>query len=939
MAKKVISYSVILKRSNSLNAKAIVESTSNSDVIFDRIRPSLNKPILNIAEKKMITSYFNALACIEEANSSYYKALDIIDSIQEVYFRSQLITQFNERVLPYVQDLSYIADTLDRYQNITESEKDSVQEVAINYTIADRIIKNHTYLSKRFNIESEVNKYNYKGLHDIVERCGSMIDTYSMEPYKKLNICLEEMCYLLEKNGYNFSKADLVQAVTEYFILNTPDLSSRDIDNFKRALDESYLLDENDLVNIKYLFENNIDKKGTINESIFEFYKTPVKESIEFDIDQNQNLSCVSITDLQVNIGRYIRFLWNVFNSGLYPVEKISDNCINICTYISDRLSKDATEDINSEEFVSKSALSDMISSIEKELSEIIIYNDTDSYRVEKINSFKTIINDNLLNKLKEINEFIYDRNNLRSLEEANSDKVELSNTKNFKLFKFNNLIKASMNLDKMLKAKEKALINKLVPKGKKILAKVNNILFGESSSIYEFIGEDNKVDITVAQYYYNEEYISDIHEFFEGIVKEFNNKMRLDGINNANCYYIINPGIAEVHIKDSTTLELTEEEKQLVNSSDDSSLDVYIESLALVDTVMEACSELEDERSIQEILNNIDENFDIEHYELAMEAMKYLYISKENIELFTEKYSATKFTNNGNSYNSIMESKQVHNLYESWEPYDDVPIDIQLEAYQLLLAIMEDATNVNKGKKSLSNSTFNRTKDSTDYSGKVDKKFDLKKTKNDPDFDKEKKLTDEQKKELKKNPFKGININSIRLFLKGLDAKMGKMSQKERELSKQLDANFRRFVKAMKDALISDRREAIIKGSVIPSFSKCLKIAGALAAVGKVAAIGTGAAFNPVAPLVIALGGFAMSKRLTKKERLLLLDDIEIELEVLDKEIAAAESQNQMKKLRALLRYKKDLQRQYQRIRYNVRVGKDILPNSSVGLKSTDDY
>ena len=119
----------------------------------------------------------------------------------------------------------------------------------------------------------------------------------------------------------------------------------------------------------------------------------------------------------------------------------------------------------------------------------------------------------------------------------------------------------------------------------------------------------------------------------------------------------------------------------------------------------------------------------------------------------------------------------------------------------------------------SLSNSTFNKTKDSTDYSGKIGK-FDLKKTKNDPDFDKQKKLSPEQEKELKKNPFKGININSIRLFLKGLNSKMGKMSQKERELSKQLDANFRRFVKAMKDALISDRREAIIKGSVIYKIS-----------------------------------------------------------------------------------------------------------------------
>ena len=40
------------------------------------------------------------------------------------------------------------------------------------------------------------------------------------------------------------------------------------------------------------------------------------------------------------------------------------------------------------------------------------------------------------------------------------------------------------------------------------------------------------------------------------------------------------------------------------------------------------------------------------------------------------------------------------------------------------------------------------------------------------------------------------------------------------------------------------------------------------------------------------------------------------------------------MKKYRALLTYRKNLQRQYQRIRYNLRVGKDIVPGSNTGLK-----
>jgi hypothetical protein len=52
------------------------------------------------------------------------------------------------------------------------------------------------------------------------------------------------------------------------------------------------------------------------------------------------------------------------------------------------------------------------------------------------------------------------------------------------------------------------------------------------------------------------------------------------------------------------------------------------------------------------------------------------------------------------------------------------------------------------------------------------------------------------------------------------------------------------------------------------------------------------------------------------------------------DKELAIADSNNQINKYRALLQYKKDLQRQYQRIKYNIRIGKDILPASAGSLQ-----
>lgn len=162
------------------------------------------------------------------------------------------------------------------------------------------------------------------------------------------------------------------------------------------------------------------------------------------------------------------------------------------------------------------------------------------------------------------------------------------------------------------------------------------------------------------------------------------------------------------------------------------------------------------------------------------------------------------------------------------------------------------------------------------------------------------------------------MDFNNVKLFLMGLKDKAKKLNAKEQELCRNLDASGERMVEGMKKALVSDRREAIIKGSVIPSLSKSIKVGAALAGV---------AAINPLAGIISAIGAFAASKKLTKRERALLLDDIEIELEILNKEISNADSENNTKKMRYLMQQRRNLQRQYARIKYNMRVGKDIIP------------
>jgi hypothetical protein len=63
-----------------------------------------------------------------------------------------------------------------------------------------------------------------------------------------------------------------------------------------------------------------------------------------------------------------------------------------------------------------------------------------------------------------------------------------------------------------------------------------------------------------------------------------------------------------------------------------------------------------------------------------------------------------------------------------------------------------------------------------------------------------------------------------------------------------------------------------------------------------------------------------AVSKHNSAKERALLLDEIEIDLDVVNREIQKAEASGSSKKYRMLLVHKKKLERERARIKYHVK-------------------
>lgn len=154
---------------------------------------------------------------------------------------------------------------------------------------------------------------------------------------------------------------------------------------------------------------------------------------------------------------------------------------------------------------------------------------------------------------------------------------------------------------------------------------------------------------------------------------------------------------------------------------------------------------------------------------------------------------------------------------------------------------------------------------------------------------------------------------NTLKLAMDRLKKTATKLKDKDKQISNSIDVSINNISKSMEDALMSGNREAVIKGKILPSASKCIKWALALGGIAWV--------INPVIAIITAIGAFACSQKLKAKERQLILDDIDIELKMCERYIRQAEDQNDLKKVRQLEVIQRNLLRQQQRIRYKMAV------------------
>lgn len=148
----------------------------------------------------------------------------------------------------------------------------------------------------------------------------------------------------------------------------------------------------------------------------------------------------------------------------------------------------------------------------------------------------------------------------------------------------------------------------------------------------------------------------------------------------------------------------------------------------------------------------------------------------------------------------------------------------------------------------------------------------------------------------------------AIDKFSRGISA----LSSKEQIISRTVDGICRMVSRSIEKASTLENREAVIRGDILPSMSKCIKL---------VLATGIAYLINPVLALIALVGKFANDSRIRAKERQLVINELDVELIMVDKYIHKAEEENDFAKMKQYLLLKKKLQSQYARLKYKMKV------------------
>lgn len=879
-----------------------------------------------------------------------------------------IVPYFTKEIVPHVKDMNDLLVKLEGI-NISEDKKESIRESVKDAKVINRIIKNHEVISKNMNLESEVNYYDLsKDAERFITHVCETVNKLKAPQYALMNIALEEVLYDNYKYGLAIPKKYCVETVTDYFLFQ--EFDEQTLSGYIRLLKENRCISFSDCENINYLFESEtFANADDIRDLINKYKKDDKKNASKLDrlVKKVYGLPPESVINETPTLFGVIRASLILPTFAISPV-------LGLLTFMTDRFIQFNVRRKQADKM--KDYFINELNKVEDKIDECF----DDEKKEEKLKKYYKCL-EQCSDKITMYRNSLYTDKELEKewdFEESSSY-IQPVRLNEFKQFKFNNLMDVAKYANKYIETVYKRATKAIKDKfNKSIFRPIGECdTITESNLLAHIDSLDNRISICIESFEFSD--VNFAHEEMTRLCESLNNS-----INNSRYlffYEYASENRMELYLKEATPIILTEQEEkeqasmfagmdfericdiQIINElmNNENLFKLFLSEAENKDNISFSKSS----RYKMDIINslsasekkkmNIDSSYTPDNnnsiyteillvngkpaaYIDVDEFPKYKgeavvgiathsdYRRKGYAEILIKRFLTkvpkhiTKIVYPYHDSNSKSKKLATKMGFKFWGSGNDGfssmqmdPKDIKISESESYIVntdyLLETVLNEGKIKDKITNKT---TEAKNNVSNKVDKVKDGANKKVNGVKEKLSRKEEIGESDSKEKGFKGVNLNSIILAIEGSKKKAKDLSAKEQEMSRQLDYTANHLVKSVERTMTSDRREGLIKGSVIPSFSKTLKWCLGLAAVGYA---------SPGLAAIGAIGALANSKRLNHKERALLLDEIEIELKVVEKEINIAESESDMKKLRTLMQYQRSLQREYQRLKYNMKV------------------
>lgn len=794
-----------------------------------------------------------------DCNRFFIESINMINQLDASDIQKQpLIVQITDNIMPKVSP--------DNIRNLNSKKahggipmSDIINKKVNDTIIMDRIIKNNNALSKRFDIDKIIKTKSTGDLDELVKELCSLIDTYELPLEAKYNIALENITYSLYKNHIPINESMIFDSITDYFLESNLILRDVDIDGM-----------------VKVLSNSRIASPSMVD-------KYPVLEDAHNNKRYSSMIDELSKKCSNKTVGKYIlnaKRIRNENEAGEYidgVLSQMEDKSISFkdkrrlmtSIYILPLIGK-----------VSKSFVNYYVQVQNTKLSFRNKLEDQD---------FIDIMNDTLFD----------DEEDLFINAECAGNEISLP----FDIFdehhKDLDIVSTMLESEEFAESDDiKNILDKFEADQQKSIGRFKNCLLKiYRKSPKNIIDETPHILRLIRVVFILGTFTIPVIGPALGVISAF-----VD--------HILSSKINDKQTKD--LILALEYEKKLAkdkldkNKGDKSDLEKYIKCL---DRCIEKCDDYRNiitDKEIEGRETDDDDDFDFDFDDFQFESMKMIY--KTNmLEILMEGSYDDEFMNNimNNIPHEIAKSGEC--LYEYMSILKEFGVNVGNVKYQI-----KNSFNVSVQESTYLTTTTDRILRTPSISEFITEDQRLIRQ-----FAAYKALKDIQQIYEEGIVTEGFSLNTLKLVIQNFKKKVKDLSTKEKAMWQSLDATMSGFMRSIEKSLTSNRREAIIKGSIIPSFSKCLKTAITIGGVTFV---------NPIAGLITAMGMYGSSKYLNRRERQLIYDEIDTELKVVEKELQLAENDGNMKKYRFLLQYQKKLARERQRIKYGLKVhGRDI--------------